>query len=125
MKRKHKTKKNIKLRIVIYGLIIFFSIIMMAGKKTAVKDKPISKDLLIKDSFSLWDGSHKGLTKHIKSAMHHPDSYEHVETRYRAYKEYMIVFTSYRGTNAYGAIVKNTIKAKTDLQGNVLAILNQ
>jgi hypothetical protein len=75
--------------------------------------------------FSSWDGSHKGLSRFIKSAMNDPDSYDHVETVYWDQGDHLVVKTTFRGKNKFGAIVKNWIKAKVDLKGNVLEIISQ
>lgn len=79
----------------------------------------------IKRGFSEWDGSHKGLTKVIKSMMNDPGSYKHVETMYWNQGDHLIVRTSFRGKNAFGGIVLNWVKAKVDLDGNVLEIIEQ
>jgi len=79
----------------------------------------------IEKLFSAWDGSHRGLTRTIKALMHNPKSYEHVETVYWDIGDNLLVRTTYRGTNAFGGVVTNWIKAKVDLDGNVLAIVEQ
>jgi hypothetical protein len=79
----------------------------------------------IERQFSVWDGSHRGLTKTIKDAMNDPRSYEHVETVSWDQGDYLVVRTTFRGKNAFGGVVKNWIKAKVDLDGNVIAILEQ
>ncbi|MCK4739546.1 MAG: hypothetical protein KAT46_06320 [Deltaproteobacteria bacterium] len=75
--------------------------------------------------FSGWDGSHQGLTKLIKASMNDVGSYEHVETVYWDKNDHLIVKTTFRGKNAFGGVVKNWVKAKVDLDGNVLEILSQ
>lgn len=79
----------------------------------------------IGNSFSAWDGSHIGLTEYIKSHMLNPKSYEHVETFYSDQGEHLLVFTTYRGSNAFGGIVPTTITAICDLNGNVSEIIEQ
>lgn len=80
---------------------------------------------MIEEQFSAWDGSHRNLTKVIKKAMNDPDSYEHVETVYWDMKDHLVVRTTFRGKNAFGGVVKNIIKAKVSLDGDVLEILEQ
>ncbi|MCA9365020.1 MAG: hypothetical protein KC736_03955 [Candidatus Moranbacteria bacterium] len=80
---------------------------------------------MIEDQFSVWDGSHIELTKIIKKSMNDPKSYEHVETTYTDMGDYLIVNTVFRGKNAFGALVKNTVKAKVSLDGKDVEILNQ
>jgi hypothetical protein len=80
---------------------------------------------MIENSFSAWDGSHRNLTKFIKANMNDPDSYEHVETRYRDNNDHLIVQTTFRGKNAFGGVVINTVIAKVSLDGEVLEIIDQ
>lgn len=77
----------------------------------------------LKPQFNSWDGSHRGLERHIKTIMNDPASYEHDETSYIDRGEYLIIITQFRGKNAFGGVVRNTIKAKVDLSGNVLEII--
>lgn len=79
----------------------------------------------IEEGFSAWDGSHRGLTQLIKQSMDDPESYEHVETVYWDLdkKGHLIVRTTFRGKNAFGGVVKNWVKAKCDLDGNVIEVL--
>jgi hypothetical protein len=79
----------------------------------------------IKAGFSAWDGSHLELTKKIKESMHDPSSYEHVETRYRDNGDYLFVVTTFRGKNAFGGKVTNTMKANVTIDGTVIEILSQ
>ncbi|MDH5524484.1 MAG: hypothetical protein OEY01_10905 [Desulfobulbaceae bacterium] len=79
----------------------------------------------IEKQFSGWDNSHRNLEKVIKKSMNDPSSYEHVKTNYWDKGGYLIVQTTFRGKNAFGAVVKNWVKAKVDLHGNVLNIIEQ
>lgn len=79
----------------------------------------------IESQFSAWDGSHFGLERAIKDAMNDPGSYEHVKTVYWDKGDYLIVSTVFRGKNAFGGIVKNSVKAKVSLSGQVIKILQQ
>lgn len=83
------------------------------------REKEISKH------FSAWDGSHVQLTRAIKKSMNDPDSYEHVETVYWDMKDHLVVKTTFRGTNSFGAKVLNYVKAKVDLNGNVTEVMEQ
>jgi len=62
-----------------------------ATQKAGLRDTSIDKRALINSpehkarinaQFSSWNGSHKNLEKRIKSGMHDPGSYQHVETAY-------------------------------------------
>nr|NQU93701.1 hypothetical protein [Bacteroidota bacterium] len=74
--------------------------------------------------FNAWDGSHIGLTRYIKNNMNDPDSYEHIETKYWDMVDHLVVLTRFRGENPFGGKVINSIKAKVDLQGSVLEIID-
>jgi len=90
------------------------------NKVQAERKKQIEKQL------SGWDGSHIQLTKLIKKAMNDPDSYEHDETVYWDMGSHLVVRTTYRGKNAFGGVVRNWVKAKTDIEtGTVLEIIEQ
>jgi len=80
-------------------------------------------EVKVKKQFSSWNGSHRNLTSYVKRNMHDDDSYEHVKTVYWVYDDYIIVETKFRGTNAYGGKVLNSIKAKISFEGNILEIL--
>lgn len=76
----------------------------------------------IKSQFSGWDGSHRKVEAAIKSRMHNPDSYKHVETRYAVEGNTISIVTRYRGTNGFGATVTNSAVATVDMDGNVLSL---
>jgi len=79
----------------------------------------------IEKLFSAYDGSHRGLEKFIKDNMNDPDSYDHIETRYLDKGDHILVITKFRGANAFGGKVINSISANVDLEGNVIEILSQ
>lgn len=79
----------------------------------------------IESQFSPWDGSHRNLERLIKKAMNDPDSYEHDETKYWDMGDHLVVQTTYRGKNAFGGIVRNFVKAKIDLDGQILQVIDQ
>lgn len=80
---------------------------------------------LIEEQFSAWDGSHITLSRFIKENMNDPKSYKHVKTTYWEFDNHLIVQTSFRGTNAFGAVILNTIKAKVGLDGTIIQIISQ
>lgn len=84
---------------------------------------PLSRTEQIESAFSPWDGSHRNLTEYIKKSMNDPSSYEHVETAYWDLKDHLVVLTTFRGKNALGATVTNSVKAEVDLDGNVAKII--
>jgi|GEM_PF-2323556 len=64
------------------------------------------------------------LKRHIQDNLHNPKSYEHIETTYEDKKSHLIVQTTFRATNAFGAIVKNRVTAKVSVGGVILEIIS-
>ncbi len=108
----------ISLAITIVGLFVLFP------GDNKLKVQP-TRNELIERQFSKWDGSHIKLEKKIKRGMHDPDSYEHIETRYIDKGSQLILTTSFRGANTYGAIVLNTVTAKVGLNGDILDVITE
>ena len=88
------------------------------------KQEQDSRDKYIKRAFSSRDSSHGGLTKWVKENMNDPDSYEHVSTSYVDMGDHLVINMTFRGKNMSGDVVEDFIKAKVDLEGNVLELLN-
>lgn len=86
--------------------------------------KAIKRKEKIEESFSQWDGSHRGLERHILKSMNDPDSYKHMETNYWDRGNHLRVRTTYRGKNLFGGMVINWILAKVDINGNVIEIID-
>lgn len=82
----------------------------------------ISKPKNVDDLFSDWDGSLPALKEYVKERLKNPDSFEHVETGWIEKQDYLLVQMKYRGTNGYGAVVTETIRARCDYSGNVISI---
>ena len=95
------------------------------AEKKKLEAEANARTEMIEKQFSAWDGSHIKLTRLIKDSMNDPDSYEHVETKYWDMKDHLIVNTTFRGKNAFGGTVKNTVKAKVSLDGENIEILEQ
>lgn len=114
------------------SVIVIFVVLYMIGsfssdttKSTAPKTKEETRKEQLSKHFSAWDGSHRGLTEVIKKSMNDPSSYEHEETVYWDKGDHLIVKTTFRGKNAFGGVVKNWVKAKVDLNGNVIEVISQ
>ena len=103
--------------------IIIFSGFNKNSAKKFIEHKNKKRKEQLETQFSAWDGSHINLEKFIKKSMNDPGSYDHVETTYWDRGEDLIVTTTFRGKNAFGGIVKNTIQAKVSLDGQILDIL--
>jgi hypothetical protein len=91
----------------------------VAAEKKAIEDRKN----LIESQFSAWDGSHNNLTKLIKESMNDPKSYDHDETLYRDMGDYLLVTTTFRGKNAFGGVIKDSVSAKIALDGTILEII--
>lgn len=91
----------------------------LAAKKAAeAAAAKLAREKRIEAQFSSWDGSHRNFERLIKSLMNDPDSYEHLETRYRDNGKTIRVSCTFRGRNAFGGLVVNTKIADFDLDGN-------
>ena len=90
------------------------------ARKTKEAEAKEARRKRIEANFSAWDGSHYGVEQYIKASMNDPDSYEHVKTIYWDKGDYLIVETTFRGKNGFGAVVLGKVTAKVDLDGNFL-----
>ncbi|MBU0518798.1 hypothetical protein KKA00_05960 [bacterium] len=106
-------------------MILLFLAIGSSDNSDSKKTTKDPRTQRIESQFSQWDGSHRNLVKLIKESMNDAKSFEHVETSYWDMGEYLIVKTTFRGKNAFGGVVKNWVKAKVDLDGNILEVLEQ
>lgn len=86
----------------------------------------------IERQFSAWDGSHIAVTRRIKEEMNDPKSYEHVKTEYIdcmkvskcGDEDFITVITDFRGKNAFGGVVKNSVLAKVTVEGEIVSFEN-
>jgi hypothetical protein len=112
---------GVVLALVLMASVLFVAFIWSRQGSSDSSDRSHSPTEIEK-SFNPWNGSHIGLEKWIKSHMNNPDSYEHVETRYSDKGSYLLVTTTYRGTNEFGGIVTNTVTARCSLDGRVISV---
>lgn len=91
-------------------------------KQSAENQKIAARKERILKQFSSGDGSHRNLEKWIKNNMNDPKSFEHVETTYTDKGDHLLVYMKYRGKNAFGAKVIQTVIGTVDLNGNVLSV---
>jgi hypothetical protein len=94
----------------------------VAADKKAAADKA-AKHAKLLAQFSKWDGSQPNVEYAIKERMNNPDSYKHVETRFTETPSGAIVYTKFRGTNGFGAIITTTAVATVDLDGSVTKLV--
>lgn len=63
--------------------------------------------------FSPLDGSNYEFIDAVKNQMHNPNSFEHIETRYKeSDSSDLILVMKFRGTNGFGGVVTNTAGCK-------------
>jgi hypothetical protein len=98
----------------VFGIII--GVIVGGGGSSDSRDptpktaEEIRRDM-IEGQFSAWDGSHRKLVQYVKNGMNDPGSYEHVETQFRDDGDSVFLIMTFRGNNAFGAKVANTVYA--------------
>lgn len=90
-------------------------------------DKKINFDVF-QSNFSGWDGSYRPLEKLIKANMNDDSSYKHVSTTYRLLlgnDPHAVVKTTFRGTNTYGGVVKQSVAARVDVRtGEIVSVID-
>jgi len=79
----------------------------------------------IKEQFSAWDGSHRGLVDLVKKNLNDPKSFDHEETTYKDMKDHLIVKMTYRAKNAFGGLILQNVTAKADYKTNTITIISQ
>lgn len=81
------------------------------------REKPAAKTRqdYINEHFSGYDGSSPKLEAKIKENMNDPDSYEHVETRYKDNGKTLYVLTKFRGKNAFNATITKYAEGTVDM----------
>lgn len=76
----------------------------------------------IQNQFSPWDGSHRQLEAVLKKSLKDPDSYEHIETRFKDNgDEGIYVVMKYRAKNSFGGYVVNSVAATYSIDGVLLS----
>lgn len=75
-----------------------------------------------KKNINSWDDSNPKLERTVKDAMNDKDSFEHVSTEYSYKKDKVIAKMIYRGNNAFGAKVIESVTGEFDYDGNLISI---
>ncbi|MDC9722333.1 MAG: hypothetical protein PSN34_06115 [Urechidicola sp.] len=125
MKTKSLVKHFLSILTVCLFIFIAFGSDDDESKTNADGTPKTERQIKVESQFSSWDGSHRGLTDLIKKSMNDPDSYEHIETRFRDDGDNVFVITKFRGANAFGGKVINTVSARVDFSGNVIEVISQ
>jgi hypothetical protein len=95
--------------------------VQVAAQENASVEREGSKSRLL-EQFSQWDGSHRNVEAAIKARMNDPDSYKHVETKYKETSTGAVIYTKFRGKNGFGAVITNAAVATVDFDGTVLSL---
>ena len=138
------------LQLFIFGTLIFFFFgpdperteeqCISAGYKSCAQEE-VTKDRIESDKkksedkrrakehcFSAWDGAHRNLESLLKKSLKDPDSYDHIETRFkdRPAEDKQTVYLSYRAKNGFGGMSIGKIVAETSRSNcSVLKIISQ
>lgn len=76
----------------------------------------------IQSMFSSIDGSNMAITDYLKQKLDDPDSYEHVETKWVERQDRLIIYTTFRANNRFGAKIKQVVKAEVSLNNELLSM---
>lgn len=125
MKTQKLTKHLLSILTVCFFIFIAFGSDDEESNTNADGTPKTERQIKVESQFSAWDGSHRGLTNLIEKSMNDPDSYEHIETRFKDNGDHIYIITKFRGANAFGGKVVNTVTAKVDFSGNVIQIISQ
>lgn len=90
-------------------------------KQKAQSDK--KKKKFEENCFSAIHGYNRELVRLVKDRMNDKKSFEHVNTSYTLLDDYAVVIMEFRGKNAFGAMVLNSVKAKMSYDCEVLEIV--
>ena len=80
---------------------------------------------MIDKQFDPWDGSHITVKAYIIARMNNPKSFDHIETIYYDDFDSIRVYMTYRGTNAFNAVVTNRVGYRLALDGTPLELLER
>lgn len=89
--------------------------------------KIITKESIMVNSLSAWDGSLPAFVDVIKENMNDPDSFEHIKTECRKTKEdspEFVITMYYRGKNAFGAKIKTSSRCIYNVDSKEITILD-
>lgn len=76
-----------------------------------------------RSQFSVWNGSHKKITKIIKESMKNPENYQHVKTKWDLLNDdTILVKTTFKSKNIFGALIDKYVRAIVSLDEQILEI---
>ncbi len=74
------------------------------------------------DKFSPVDGENVELSYWIKNKLDDPESFEHVRTEWTEYDDHILVYTTFRFNNKFGAKTMTTYEVVLDLDDNIKSL---
>ena len=131
-KRKKRGGKDLKDK-PLTGVFVFAIISIILGwliwpspedkNKGEVSHLATSHQDSIKLLFNEWNGTDIALVDLVKQNMNDADSFENVDTKYFDMGSYIVINMKYRGKNVFGAKVLNFVKARQNIDGSGLEII--
>ncbi len=77
----------------------------------------------IAEKFSDVTGENWDLAYYIKTKLlHDPDSYEHVKTKWLDWNDHILIYTTFRARNKFGALVMSTYEVVLTYDDNIVSI---
>ena len=106
-------------------VVAFFTLISaVSPDQNPVAQTPANaRAKLISALFNGPDGTHLNLSIIAQAGLTHPDSFQHQQTTYKDMGEYLVVNMTYQAQNESGEMVGKLTRAKVDLTGKVISIL--
>lgn len=111
-----KHKKSIKIIVALLLACFIGYLVFSPGKQYTPEEK-------IENQFSQLNGKHNKSVIAIKEKMNDPSSFEHVQTKYWVMDDHIKVLTTFRGTNALGAVVAQTALTNVSKEDGTVNLL--
>lgn len=110
-------------RTLLIPLVVFFIVMAIFSKKENEEQTGYSKrEKQINSLINTWNGSFPVVVDAVKKGMHDPGSFEHINSVYRKGETSMHITMQFRGSNAFGAKVINTVVAEITYDGTLISI---
>lgn len=98
-----------------------------ASTLTQAQNDSAARQETLTKAFSQWDGSQENLVKYVKDNMNDPESFEHVKTNYwdNGKSDTIIIKMTYRGKNAFGGVVTESVRAVAKISGELISVTQE
>lgn len=110
-----------------WSVLVVTFIVLLSAVTTA--QNPIAQtpaNARAKQIISLFngpDGTHLNLSIIVQAGLNNPDSFQHQQTTFKDMGEYLVVNMTYHARTESGEMVSKRTRAKVDLTGKVISIL--